>query len=474
MTREKQPFSTSGSKSRSTSGGAAGLCDLSLSEASNLIDRREISPVELTLACLERIERLNPLLNAFITVANEQALEAAKRAESEIHSGGRRGPLHGIPIALKDNVDTAGLLTTAGSAVFADRTPEEDAEVVVRLKKAGAILLGKLNLHEFAFGTTSLISHRGAVVNPWNRERIAGGSSGGSAAAVAAGLCYGAIGTDTAGSIRLPAACCGIVGFKPTHGLVSIRGIIPLSVSFDHAGPICRTVSDAALMLQVLAGYDPDDPCSIEATIPDYSSAFHADPPVRVGIVRRYVSSEEAQRCIASAHEALGSRGTTFCDVHLPEIPGNFWKVFDAEVYAFHEPHLKRSAESYDPATREKAERCRGVTRDEYEEGRALVGRLRREITDVFSDVDLLLTPTIPAAVPKVVDSSDPVALSTAMTRPFNVFGLPAISVPCGFSEDETPLGLQIVGPRLGELQVLSLAHRYEQAAGWHSKRPPL
>src|SRR5947209_9285943 len=263
------------------------LAWLDLAEASRLVQRRAVSPVELTRACLERIERLDPILKAFITIAAESALREAQQAEAEIAKGNWKGPLHGIPLAVKDLVETAGVRTTAGSAVLKDFVPAQDAPMVQRLKAAGAVLLGKLNLHEFAYGGSSMISHFGIVKNPWNPAHITGGSSSGSAAAVAAGLCYGAIGTDTAGSIRLPAACCGIVGLKPSYGLVSTRGVVPLSFSHDHAGPMTRRVTDAALMLQVIASYDAQDICSQKFAAVHYSDAMQEQN--NISIEFRYV-----------------------------------------------------------------------------------------------------------------------------------------------------------------------------------------
>src|SRR5579864_3792486 len=269
-----QEFSGSAKPPSRTWGGE--LVDLNIRDASELVRQRKVSPVELTHACLAQIEKLNPALNAFITVTAESATAEARAAEAEIQRGKWRGPLHGIPIALKDLFDTAGVRTTAGSGVFKDRVPEQDAEVVRRLKSAGAVLLGKLNMHEFAYGGTSVATYFGAVHNPWNLDRIAGGSSGGSAAAVAAGLCYGALGSDTGGSVRQPAAYCGIAGLKPTYGRVSTRGAVPLSWSLDHVGPMCRTVGDVALLLQGIAGYDPEDSNSVDAPVPDYAQALRA------------------------------------------------------------------------------------------------------------------------------------------------------------------------------------------------------
>ncbi len=261
---------------------------LSIREAAELVRRKKISPVELTQACLARIERVNPRLNTFITLTAESALAEAREAESDIQRGRWRGPLHGIPVALKDLFDTAGVKTTAASAVFKDRVPTEDAEVVRRLKAAGAVLLGKNNMHEFAFGGTSVVTHFGPVHNPWEPGRIAGGSSGGSAAGVAAELFFGTLGSDTAGSIRQPAAYCGMVGLKPTYGLVSTRGVIPLSWSLDHVGPITRTVADAAIMLQTIAGYDPAETTSQQINVPDYTAALQAKvSSLRLGIPAR-------------------------------------------------------------------------------------------------------------------------------------------------------------------------------------------
>src|SRR5579871_894879 len=259
-----------------------------LAEAAERVRKKAISPVELTNDSLQRIERLNPRLNAFITVTAESALSEARAREAEAQRGRWRGPLHGIPIALKDNIDTAGIRTTAASELFKDRVPSEDAEVVRRLKNAGAIILGKTNLHEFAYGGTSAISYFGPVHNPWALDRIPGGSSGGSAAATAAGLCFGALGTDTAGSVRNPACYCGVVGFKPTYGRVSNRGVVPLSWTLDHVGPLCRTVEDAALMLAAIAGYDEQDPTTINTPVPDYRRMLKVQTPnLRLGLPQR-------------------------------------------------------------------------------------------------------------------------------------------------------------------------------------------
>src|ERR1051325_3042660 len=272
------------------------LALLDLSEAIRAVQKKEVSPVELTQACLARIEKLNSDLNAFITVTDTAALEDARKAEAEIARGEWKGPLHGIPLAVKDLVETAGIKTTAASAVLRDYVPTSDAEVIRRLKSAGAILLGKLNLHEFAYGGSGIIGHFGPARNPWNTAHVTGGSSSGSAAAVAACLCYGAIGTDTAGSIRLPAACCGITGLKPTYGLVSARGVIPLSWSLDHVGPMARTAADAALMLQAIAAYDPQDVGSQKFSPVYYPSAMEESvSSLRLGLAREFWNEVDAE-----------------------------------------------------------------------------------------------------------------------------------------------------------------------------------
>jgi aspartyl-tRNA(Asn)/glutamyl-tRNA(Gln) amidotransferase subunit A len=459
------------------------LTGLSLRDASDLLDARKVSPVELTRACLARIERLNPALNAFITVTGEQALADAKAAETMIASGKRRGRLHGIPIALKDLFDTAGVRTTAGSAIFADRVPEQDAEVVRRLRAAGAVILGKLNMHEFAYGDTSAQTHYGPVHNPWQLEHIAGGSSGGSGAAVAAGLCYAAMGSDTGGSIRQPAAYCGIVGLKPTYGLVSTRGVVPLSWSLDHVGPLCRTVADAALLLQPIAGYDPLDTNSLAAAVPDYTVALRQKVSMlRLGTPRAVfyeTLDPEIEQAVNEALQVLRRLTASIRDVELPAY--RTLPVVGAEAYAFHAPYFTKTPELYQPATRRRLEAGAKVSAVAYIEGRRELERLRREVMTVFSAVDLLVTPTVPilpATIQEAVaDPSTPpaggVALSLRNTQPFDIYGLPSISVPCGFSRSGLPIGLEISGPRLGEPLVLALAHAYERATEWHRRTPP-
>ena len=325
----------------------------SILETSELLRQGSVSPVELTTDCLARIEKLNPKLNAFITVTADAALAAARQAEAEIRRGDWRGPLHGIPLALKDLIDTAGVRTTAASLLFKDRVPTEDAEVVRRLKAAGAVLLGKQNLHEFAYGGSSMVSAFGEVRNAWNREHIAGGSSGGSATAVAAGLGYGAIGTDTAGSIREPSALCGVVGLKPTYGRVSARGVIPLSLSLDHVGPIGRTVADVAVILAAIAGYDSGDKASVDAPVADYVAAIGRKfQTLRIGLPKKFFFEDldaEVASAINHAVSGLAALGAEVRDIEIP-VPTDR-TLQSAEAYAFHAEFVARNPELYQPET---------------------------------------------------------------------------------------------------------------------------
>ena len=456
--------------------------ELSLAAASRLIRAQELSPVALTQAYLARIDRLEPQLNAYITVTAERALQQARRLQEELGKGLWRGPLHGMPVALKDNVFTAGIRTTAASAVLAEYVPEEDAEVHRRLEAAGAVLLGKLNLHEFAYGGTSSISHFGPVHNPWNLDHIPGGSSGGSAAAVAARLCSAAIGTDTLASIRLPASYCGVVGFKATHGLASMRGIIPDAETLDHVGPLARTVEDAALVLQAIAGYDPLDPMSIRVDLPAYASAMQlGTAALRLGIPRTPYYEDldpDVEDATQTALDVLSGLSAGLHDVSLPEPPD--FTVLLAEAYAWHRRYLDDSANHalYDPVTLERLLAAGEVKTPDYIRVRLELDLVRHAIEDVFSEVDLLVMPTAPGLPETIANAVNPAEASGAEPSvrnvyPFDMYGIPTISVPCGFSRSGLPIGLQISGPRLGEIPVLALAHAYEQATPWHRQRPP-
>ncbi len=451
-----------------------------ISELAQCVRRREVSPVEITRACLERIEKVNPALNAFITVMAESALAEARVAEGEILRGEWRGPLHGIPVALKDLIDTAGVRTTAASALYKDRIPTHDAEVVRRLRQAGAVIVGKNNLHEFAYGGSSLVSHFGDVHNPWDVGRIAGGSSGGSAAAVTAGLVYAAIGTDTAGSIREPAALCGCVGLKPTYGRVSSRGVIPLSSSLDHVGPLAATVADAAIVLQAIAGYDSADITSADAPVADYSAAWREDAkPLRVGVLRGYFFDDLDPEVASAMEHALRGIQTLVAEVKEVKLDVPTDRTLQlAESYAYHAESIARSPELYQAETVRRIRKGEAVTAAEYIQSRRELEEARRSIGQAFADVDVLVTPTMPMPAPAIADlKASPEALRPAElkllrnTRPFNVWGLPAISVPCGFTQSGLPIALQIAGPHWREDLVLRLAHAYEQATAWHKRR---
>ena len=442
---------------------------------------KEISPIEVTRGCLDRIEKLNPVLNAFITVTAESALAEARAAEIEIARGEWRGPLHGIPVALKDLIDTAGTRTTAASGLYQNRVPTEDAEVVRRLRQAGAVILGKNNLHEFAYGGSSLVSYFGDVHNPWDAAHIAGGSSGGSAAAVAAGLCYAAIGTDTAGSIREPAALCGCVGIKPTYGRVSGRGVIPLSWSLDHIGPLAATVADAAVVLQAIAGYDPLDACSADVPVSDYVSALgEGTKSLRIGVPRAYFYDDLDDEVRAAVEQALVVIGTLVAEVRDVQIEVTTDRTVQAaESFAYHADNVARTPESYQPETLRRIRSGANIFAAEYIQRRREMDQQRRRAHDFFAEVDLLVTPTMPIPAPAMADlKKDPAALRPAElallrnTRPFNVWGLPAISVPCGFTKSRLPIGLQIAGPHWREDLVLRLAYAYESATEWHERHP--
>ena len=414
-----------------------------------------------------------------MTVTEERAVERARALEAELAAGRWRGPLHGIPIALKDNIDTAGVLTTAASAVFADRVPDEDAEVVTRLEAAGAVVLGKLNMHEFAYGGTSAFTHTGPVRNPWDTGRIPGGSSGGSGAAVAARLCAGALGTDTGGSVRIPAAHCGIAGLKPTYGLASIRGIVPLSVSLDHVGPMCRSVADAALMLQPMAGYDPRGIASIEAEIPDYAGALRRrTSAMRLGVPRAFHEDVDPQ-VLAAVERALGVLGDLTADtrdVELPPLPAA--RTVGVEAYAYHADLLEEHRGLYAESTLARIEGGAEMSAADYAEARYQLALVRKAVAAAFDDVDVLVTPTLvelPVSIEAAMASPlEATAILIRNTAPFNGYGIPAITVPCGFSREGLPIGLQLCGRALGEVDVLALAHAYEQATGWHARTPPL
>jgi len=457
-----------------------------LAQASAAVHSQKVSPVALTQACLERIDRYQGKLNAFILIFRDEALVQAHILEAEQKAGRFRGPLHGIPVAVKDNMDIAGVRTSAGSAVLDDNVPTADSEVVRRLKAAGAIILGKANMDQFAMGP----SYFGPARNPWALDRQTGGSSSGSAVAVAAGLCYAALGTDTSCSIRMPASYCGVVGMKATYGLVSIRGIVPLVVSLDHCGPLTRTVEDAAIMLQALAGYDKLDIASVPHDSEDYLAATHQSlSALRIGVARQPFF-DKLDPSVASAIEAaitvIARLTHQVLDVSLPTTNGYGFELY-SEAYAYQEKYLKKNSGRYMDYTRESLEKGWNHDQNEYIRTTWDLALLRRTIDGSFASFDLVILPTMRGLPGPVVAPHDTPAHALGPddnpfywmdcvenNEPFNVYGTPAISVPCGFSPEGLPIGLMITGPRFSEGRVFALAAAYEAATEWHNRHPRL
>jgi aspartyl-tRNA(Asn)/glutamyl-tRNA(Gln) amidotransferase subunit A len=460
------------------------LLSLSLSQASGLIQRREITSVELVQACLERIERLDPRLNSFLTVIPELAMRQALQADTEIRLGQFRGALHGIPVALKDLYETQGVRTTAGSLFFSDYIPTVDAIAVQHLRQAGAVLLGKLNMHEIALGVTNENPHFGDCCNPWDLRRITGGSSGGSGAALAAGLCLGSLGSDTGGSIRIPAALCGVVGLKPTRGRVSLRGVIPLSWNLDHAGPMARRVGDVAILLQAIAGDDPGDPACEDIPVEDYLIDLeHGVRGWRIALANDeyFTDPEVVEKDVSDAVQRAGNvfsslgvevHPVTFPNARQAALANGLMTTSDAA--AFHRQRLQEQPLGFGPDVRQRLQNGAAYTSTEYILARQTQSELRRQFTLFFKDYDLLLTPATPITAP-VRGSADAVErarLLTRFTAPFNLTGLPAVSVPCGFDAQGLPIGLQLIGPPWAEKRLLQAAHAYEQATPWNLLPP--
>ncbi|MEO7997099.1 MAG: amidase [Gemmatimonadaceae bacterium] len=449
---------------------AGGPAMLTLHEASLAIRNRTISPVELTQSCLDRISRLDGKLNAFITINAEQALADARNAEHEILNGKWRGPMHGIPIGLKDNIDTAGIRTTAGSAAFDKRIPTADAAIVKKLKDAGAIVVGKLNMHEFALGTTSAISHYGAVHNPWNVDYIAGGSSGGCGAAVAANFVFGAVGTDTGGSIRVPASACGIVGLKPTYDVVNSDGVVPVSRLFDHVGPMCRTVGDTALMMRAMTdngasrAYNTDSPPSL--------------PTPRLGIVKNTAMlcetavDGEVQAIFDKAVAVLRTLVTHTFDVDLP-MPVALGELIEADLWEYHHKRVIASPEMYDARTANEITKGKSISPAHRDSLRAGLEKHRFEMRGAFMLVDVVVHPTLPTLPIRISDALAPFSQGSC-TFEYSLAGLPSLSVPCGMSSSGLPVGMLISGPPFAEARLFGLAAAYEKATKWHTMRPAL
>lgn len=455
----------------------------SLAEASAGIAAGTLSPVALTEAALARIAALDPKLNAFITVTADRARRAAAAAEAEIKAGKRRGPLHGIPYALKDIYDVAGVRTTAHSKLLIDNVAREDAASTARLEAAGMVLLGKLSTHEFARGgPTDMLPFPNAK-NPWNTAHFAGGSSSGSGVAVASGMVGLAMGSDTAGSIRLPATFCGIVGLKPTYGVISRRGIVPLSFTLDHAGPLTRSVEDCALAMQVLAGHDPGDPGSAREAVPDYSADLRKGVAgLTIGRARAYDIEAgvdaEMMAAVDAAAEQWRALGAKIIDVVLPSkqrMDACIQTILIAEGFAIHGEWLRTRPQDYGRVTRERLMMGAFVTGSEYVQAQRLRRIITAEVDAVLAGCDAILCAGNPTAAPRLADVDEgPFRKSHPITGPFNATGHPALALPCGFGASGLPLGLQLIGRNHGEAMLFRIAQAYEQAAGWMARRPEL
>jgi aspartyl-tRNA(Asn)/glutamyl-tRNA(Gln) amidotransferase subunit A len=461
------------------------LCYLTIAEAAAGLRRGDYSPIDLTESCLERIEALDQKLHSFITLTADLARGQARRAEQELRSGKDRGPLHGIPIALKDLYMTKGIRTTCHSAVLENWLPDDDATAVVRLQEAGAILLGKLGMHEFAFGGPSIDAPFPAVCNPWNPEHIPGGSSSGCGAALAAGFCFGALGSDTGGSIRTPASHCGIVGLKPTYWRVSRYGVIPLSWSLDHAGPMARSVEDAAILLQAIAGNDPKDSASADTIAPNFSASLRQGlKGLRVGVPREKWFDEnlgtapETETVFNGTLQILESLGARLVDIDgkpfaLARKANQ--TILVCEAYAYHEKTLQTTPMKFGSSVRRRILEGAFLSAADYLAAQRARAVLAEQIRANFSAVDILAVPGAPRP-PEAFAAMDPNEqnLRPNFTNPFNLAGLPAVSVPCGFTPGNLPTGLQIIAPPFEEAMALRAACAYEQATEWHSHHPAL
>ena len=453
---------------------------LTLSSALELLRGKKISSQELTEACYRQVERLNPKLNAFITVID---LQDALQAQIPADNASSSNALRGIPMAVKDLFDTAGIRTTAGSKFFADNIPQEDAFVVEKLKQAGALLVGKTNTHEIALGVTGNNPHYGTARNPWDPSRIPGGSSSGSAIAVATGMALGALGTDTGGSIRIPASLCGIVGFKPTYGRVSLRSVFPLSWNLDHVGPLTKCVKDAASILQVIAVYDAIDPASIKMLSGDYLGHLIDDVEGRkiaLG-VGDYIESSEAEvvnavREAAHVFESLGCNVQEVNTDWMREAALANKTMTQSDGAAVHSERLREHPEMFGEDIRRRLEDGTKTTSTEYILARRTQTEVRKRLEQFFESYDFLITPTTPIPAPTIEghDAVEQAGRLTRFTAPFNLAGLPALSLPCGLTEQGLPVGLQIVSRAWADAKVLNAGYAFEQSTEWHNRLPPV
>ena len=469
---------------------AGDLSGLTIKDAAQRIERRALSPVELTDAVLERIGRMNKSLNAFITVCVPQAREVAQAAEKMIGAGYHLGPLHGIPIAIKDNIYTRGIRTTAGSKILSDFTPEDDATVTARLKRAGAVIIGKTNLHEFAWGGTTDNPHYGTCRNPWNPERFPAGSSGGSGVAVAARLCLGALGTDTGGSIRLPSSVNGIVGIRPTIGRVSNHNVVPLAWTMDTVSPMTRTVEDCVLMFEIIAGYDALDDHSAQVPVADYRAQLtRGARGLRIGLIRDYSLSHVQPAVgdtIRAALRTLESLGVEIHEVSMPSIHGNIsaqLTIESCEPSTYHQEWLRTRPADYGEDVRTLLELGEMYLATHYLQAQRYRSVLRKEFLEGFKGIDVFVTPTLPftatpcgATTVAIEGHREEDMLSAIMqfTGAPSLAGLPALSLPVGFDGDGLPVGMQVIGRPFDEATLFRLGHAYQQATDWHTRAPQL
>ena len=465
------------------------LAYASIGDLAPLIESGELSPVELVQAALDRIEGLEPRLNAFLDVFAESALDDAATAEREIAAGRYRGPLHGIPVGLKDIIDLAGTPTTGGSAFLGDNVAARDATVTARLKRAGAVIMGKLNLVEFAMGATGLNPHHGNTLNPWNLERVTAGSSTGSAASVAAGMLVGALGSDTGGSIRMPASLCGIAGLKPTYGLVSRAGVLPVSWSCDHVGPMARRTADCALMMNALAGHDARDPASSTEPVPDFVSGLGRGlDGVRIGVPQHFFFDDlesEIEPAVREALALMGRNGARLVDLPMP------WAskgraintaVVMPEAVSVHERWIAEHADEYSAEVRARLQAAFAIPAIDYVRAQRARRWFSERVMEAMRDVDVLVTPTVPVQTPTIEACTPPPGANEGregarlpvFTGVFNTTGQPSLSVPCGFTTDGMPIGMMITGKPFDDVTVLRVGDAYETLAGWHERRPPL
>jgi aspartyl-tRNA(Asn)/glutamyl-tRNA(Gln) amidotransferase subunit A len=465
------------------------LLDLDLERVAPMLRRREISPVELTEAALSRIEKFDPHLRCFITVSRELSIEVARAAEAEIMSGTYRGALHGIPLGLKDVIATRGVRTTNGSKIFAESVPSDDATVVERLKKAGAVIIGKNNLHEISMGSTTANPYFGTCRNPWNPLHVPGGSSGGSAAAVAAGLCLGAIGSDTAGSIRSPAAQCGVVGLKPTAGLVPRTGVFPVSTTFDHVGALARTVLDIALILQAIVGYDESDPASQHAPAADYVRDMAGSlNGLKVGVPTSYFFDgidAEVQNCVRGAIQVVAELGATVVELAWPqarEAAEAVFTIMAVEAARYHRRWLDTRPADYSAEMQSRLQDGASIPQSAYQRAQEARQRLRNQFLTIMESVDIIAAPTNLVPAPRqgqthVQINGKDVPVPAAMPllgAPQNLTGCPALSLPCGFVNTGVPVGFQLIGRPFQEATLFRVARAYEQATDWHRRRPSM